>query len=132
MASVSAAGPSSDCFFVGRNELLSWLNGLLGLNLSKVEAVRVGQRAERAQPRAMPTPALGTPPYALTRARALSQLASGAVHCQVMDAIHPGVVPLHKARAAAAAASPAPSHVPPLRLLSRAAPTGQLRGQDGV
>ena len=36
----SAPGPSSDCFFVGKASLLSWVNGLLGTNLTKVEAVR--------------------------------------------------------------------------------------------
>jgi hypothetical protein len=41
MSSSAAVGPSSECFFVGRNELLSWVNGLLGLNLTKVEAVRL-------------------------------------------------------------------------------------------
>jgi hypothetical protein len=39
---VAAAGPASDCFFVGRAELLTWVNALLGCNLSKVEAVRAG------------------------------------------------------------------------------------------
>lgn len=48
-------------FFVGRNELISWVNGLLGLNLTKVE-----------------------------------QCASGAVYCQIMDACHNGVVPMHR------------------------------------
>lgn len=48
-------------YFVGRNELLNWLNDLLSLGYTKVE-----------------------------------QTASGASHCQVMDAIHPGKVPLHK------------------------------------
>ena len=40
MAAASSVGIMGDCFFVGRNELLSWINGLLGLNLTKIEAVR--------------------------------------------------------------------------------------------
>lgn len=43
MSSSAAVGPSSECFFVGRNELLFWVNGLLGLNLTKVEAVRLAR-----------------------------------------------------------------------------------------
>ena len=41
---MATAGPSSECFFVGRAELLAWVNGLLSTNLSKVEAVRPSQR----------------------------------------------------------------------------------------
>jgi len=54
-------GMMEGAYFVGRNELLNWLNELLQLGYSKVE-----------------------------------QVASGASHCQVMDAIYPGKVPLHK------------------------------------
>ncbi|CAK8539679.1 unnamed protein product [Lathyrus sativus] len=48
-------------YFVGRSEILSWINSLLQLNLSKVE-----------------------------------EACSGAVHCQLLDAAHPGIVPMHK------------------------------------
>jgi RP/EB family microtubule-associated protein len=57
----STVGMMDPAFFVGRNELISWVNGLLGLNLTKVE-----------------------------------QCASGAVYCQIMDACHNGVVPMHR------------------------------------
>lgn len=50
-------------FFVSRGELLSWVNDLLSLNLSKVE-----------------------------------QCATGAVYCQILDAIYPGTVPLGKVK----------------------------------
>jgi hypothetical protein len=36
----STVGIKGEWFFVGRSELLAWVNGLLGLNLQKVEAVR--------------------------------------------------------------------------------------------
>ncbi|KAI7738230.1 hypothetical protein M8C21_009761 [Ambrosia artemisiifolia] len=54
-------GMMDGAYFVGRSEILSWINSTLQLNLSKVE-----------------------------------EACSGAVHCQLMDAAHPGMVPMHK------------------------------------
>ncbi|XP_074568689.1 microtubule-associated protein RP/EB family member 1C-like [Curcuma longa] len=54
-------GMMDAAYFVGRNEILTWINSTLHLNLSKVE-----------------------------------EAASGAVQCQLMDAAHPGMVPMHK------------------------------------
>ena len=49
----------SGCYFVGRAELLEWVNELLGIDYDKVE-----------------------------------DTANGAAFCQIIDAIHPGTVPL--------------------------------------
>lgn len=54
-------GMMDGAYFVGRSEILAWINSTLQLNLSKVE-----------------------------------EACSGAVHCQLMDAAHPGTVPMHK------------------------------------
>ncbi|KAK6924009.1 EB1, C-terminal [Dillenia turbinata] len=54
-------GMMDAAYFVGRSEILSWINSTLHLSLSKVE-----------------------------------ETASGAVSCQLMDAVHPGLVPMHK------------------------------------
>ncbi|XP_039124545.1 microtubule-associated protein RP/EB family member 1A-like [Dioscorea cayenensis subsp. rotundata] len=54
-------GMMDGAYFVGRNEILSWINATLQLSLSRVE-----------------------------------EAASGAVQCQMMDMVHPGVVPMHK------------------------------------
>uniref|UniRef100_A0A6N2M4B3 EB1 C-terminal domain-containing protein n=1 Tax=Salix viminalis TaxID=40686 RepID=A0A6N2M4B3_SALVM len=54
-------GMMDSAYFVGRSEILSWINSTLQLNLSKVE-----------------------------------EACSGAVHCQLMDSVHSGMVPMHK------------------------------------
>ncbi|XP_022773942.1 microtubule-associated protein RP/EB family member 1C-like [Durio zibethinus] len=57
----TSIGMMDSAYFVGRSEILAWINSTLHLNLSKVE-----------------------------------EACSGAVHCQLMDAVHPGMVPMHK------------------------------------
>ncbi|KAJ6740383.1 MICROTUBULE-ASSOCIATED PROTEIN RP/EB FAMILY MEMBER [Salix purpurea] len=54
-------GMMDSAYFVGRSEILSWINSTLQLNLSKVE-----------------------------------EACAGAVHCQLLDSVHPGMVPMHK------------------------------------
>ncbi|KAK1261128.1 Microtubule-associated protein RP/EB family member 1C [Acorus gramineus] len=54
-------GMMDSAYFVGRTEILAWINSTLQLNLSKVEEV-----------------------------------ARGAIQCQLMDVVHPGMVPMHK------------------------------------
>ncbi|WVZ59506.1 hypothetical protein U9M48_009632 [Paspalum notatum var. saurae] len=63
----SNIGMMDGAYFVGRNEILAWINTTLQLGLSKVEEVSDDAPA-----------------------------ASGAVACQLMDAAHPGAVPMHK------------------------------------
>ncbi|KAK9163818.1 hypothetical protein Syun_004720 [Stephania yunnanensis] len=58
---VTSIGMMDAAYFVGRTEILAWINSTLHLNLSKVE-----------------------------------EAASGAIQCQLMDAVHPGIVPMHK------------------------------------
>ncbi|KAH9546575.1 hypothetical protein CY35_12G103800 [Sphagnum magellanicum] len=57
----SNIGMMDAAYFVGRNEILAWVNSTLHLALSKVE-----------------------------------EAASGAVYCQLMDVVHPGMVNMHK------------------------------------
>uniref|UniRef100_A0ACD5U5X0 Uncharacterized protein n=1 Tax=Avena sativa TaxID=4498 RepID=A0ACD5U5X0_AVESA len=59
--SANNIGMMDGAYFVGRNEILAWINTTLQLGLAKVE-----------------------------------EAASGAVACQLMDAAHPGSVPMHK------------------------------------
>ncbi|KAJ0975245.1 hypothetical protein J5N97_017210 [Dioscorea zingiberensis] len=59
--SAANIGMMDGAYFVGRNEILSWVNATLQLSLSRVE-----------------------------------EAASGAVQCQMLDMVHPGIVPMHK------------------------------------
>lgn len=61
MAAATTIGIMDGAYFVGRGEILSWINATLQLNLTKIE-----------------------------------EAASGAVQCQMMDMIRPGLVPMHK------------------------------------
>jgi RP/EB family microtubule-associated protein len=61
MPSDRSIGTMNEAYFVGRKELLLWVNTNFKLNYDKIENV-----------------------------------CTGALHCQIMDALHPGVVPLSK------------------------------------
>lgn len=63
MSEADTIGMMEGAFFVGRGELLSWINDFFQLQLTKVE-----------------------------------QCATGAVYCQIIDAIYPGTVPMSKVK----------------------------------
>ncbi|GER27130.1 microtubule-associated protein RP/EB family member [Striga asiatica] len=69
-------GIMDSAYFVGRNEILSWINDRLQLNLTRIE--EVDSKTE------------------LFERFGLTPAASGAVQCQMMDMTYPGVVPMHK------------------------------------
>ncbi|KAB5524852.1 hypothetical protein DKX38_022601 [Salix brachista] len=73
----SNIGMMDSAYFVGRNEILTWINNRLQLNLSRIEEVFFF---------------LSFFKYICLCLRA----ASGAVQCQLMDMTYPGVVPMHK------------------------------------
>ncbi|PON93632.1 Microtubule-associated protein RP/EB [Trema orientale] len=64
-------GMMDSAYFVGRNEILTWINNRLQLNLSRIEEELVHDS-----------------PF--------QKAASGAVQCQMIDMTYPGVVPMHK------------------------------------
>lgn len=63
MSSSEGFGIMEGAYFVGRMQLLSWLNDFFGFKYDKVE-----------------------------------QCANGAAYCQILDAIYPGKVPLHRVK----------------------------------
>lgn len=88
-------------YFVGRSEILSWINSTLHLNLSKVEEVFISFLSQLlffflhfgsqfllsyCCNRLFFTMSLDV----------VAQSCSGAVQCQLMDAVHPGMVSMHK------------------------------------
>jgi hypothetical protein len=115
----ASIGIMDGAYFVGRGEILHWINATLQLSLAKVEEVRsrpllvtlvwfdfagLGGLLSQLRIRVLiRTRGL----WSLVRVRldaefrvevalAFLQAASGAVQCQLMDMFHPGVVPMHK------------------------------------
>ena len=81
-------------YFVGKSELLNWINTTLDLNFTKIEQVpMVSLTKLNSEPGAAGSqlPVLMT----LNSADAV-QTASGAVACQLLDALHPGSINLAK------------------------------------
>ena len=86
-------GMMDSAYFVGRSEILSWINSTLQLNLSKVEEVIsllilffLSNFALICSNRW----------FFLFWFSLIMKACSGAVHCQLMDSVHPGMVPMHK------------------------------------
>jgi hypothetical protein len=120
----ASIGIMDGAYFVGRGEILHWINATLQLSLAKVEEVSpppprsrpllvtlvwfdfagLGGLLSQLRIRVLiRTRGL----WSLVRVRldaefrvevalAFLQAASGAVQCQLMDMVHPGVVPMHK------------------------------------
>jgi hypothetical protein len=121
-AAVSSIGIMDGAYFVGRGEILHWINATLQLSLAKVEEVSPPFLA----PRTVSFDFVRLMVRVSIRSRLLFaredcvvsgmvgwcgvvreflcvddsgsslQAASGAVQCQLMDMVHPGVVPMHK------------------------------------
>jgi hypothetical protein len=86
-----SAGMMSGAFFVGKKELLDWLNTTFNCGYSKVEQCASGERlCLRCEPVSACVPGGG-----LT-ARA------GAAHCQILDSIYPGTGPRERLAVAVA------------------------------
>ena len=73
---MSNIGMMDQAYFVGRVELLNWLNELLALDYTKVEQTCTGI------------------PFFVR----ITKFYQAAAHCQIMDAIYPGSVPLAKVK----------------------------------
>lgn len=67
-------------YFVGRNELLAWINSTLDLNLTKIEQVSLRRVSS----------------YSCLDLSVFSQTANGAVACQLMDVLFNGAFPMQK------------------------------------
>ena len=85
-------------YFVGRKEILDWINSTLCLSLTKARA-RAARSVIRISRRA-PSRARGARDISLSlfaRPRAqVEQTASGAVACQMIDSLFPGSVPMSR------------------------------------
>lgn len=68
-------------YFVGRKEILEWLNGLLHLNLAKIEETASGTHATMRASR-----------------RSADAGRAGAIACQLMDIVYPGKVPMKRVK----------------------------------
>lgn len=109
-------GMMDAAYFVGRSEILAWINSTLHLDLSKVEEVlfflfhpfrsrhpieELGSFSWFFLVRKWGDPLLlyFFDPFLFLGGSGngeSEQAASGAVQCQLMDAVHPGMGPIHK------------------------------------
>ena len=87
---------AQEAYFVSKKDLLQWINSTLSLNLTKVEQVCACFLYNLMPIADMPARQQAPEDPASDHRIVLSQTSSGAVACQLLDALQPGVVNMNK------------------------------------
>lgn len=76
---MAAIGIMDGAFFVGRKEIIDWINGNLDLNIQRIEGIFCCEYK-----------------FPLITHPTTVDTASGAIACELLDIMYPGSVPMHK------------------------------------